>query len=99
MDYLIAFLWVITVLRFRWTAGGIFRTIKTVKTVTAELKVNLKNRKSFYTQIVRTIGLNSPFPLKKKKRQPIGLPFFFVLSRKPQKIRTFGVDYAKTKFR
>ena len=41
--------------------GGIFRTIKTVKTVTLELKSKAKKSQDFYTQIVRTIGLNSRF--------------------------------------
>lgn len=45
------------------TVGGIFRTIKTVKTVTSELKSKPKKSQDFYTQIIRTIGLNSRFQL------------------------------------
>ena len=51
----------------RRTQGGIFRTLKTVKTVTAELKSKPKKSQDFYTQIVRTIGLNSRFPLQVQK--------------------------------
>ena len=56
--------------------GGISRTIKTVKTVTSELKSKAKKSQDFYTQIVRTIGLNSRFPLKRRS-SPNGLLFSF----------------------
>lgn len=65
------------------TQGGIFRTLKTVKTVTAELKSKPKNSQDFYTQIVRTIGLNSRFPLKIKSQRNLRL-FCFMPNRLPR---------------
>ena len=63
----------------RRTQGDIFRTLKTVKTVTAELKSKPEKSQDFYTQIVRTIGLNSRFPLKRRKAVQTGC--FFRLTR------------------
>ena len=57
------------------------------KTVTLELKSKPKKSQDFYTQIVRTIGLNSRFPLQIKSQRNLRL-FCFCASEAKKPLPT-----------